>query len=91
LAMPWKPAASSDLQRQNDGLRSELIKLRRELMTKQQYAGRLEVLLRERMNRIDELTAKLEQSQQRVKRLIAENECLVALLAGGPADQSMPA
>ena len=53
--------------------------------------GRAALAMARRMNRIDELTAKLEQSQQRVKRLIAESECLVALLAGGPADQSMPA
>jgi len=80
--MPWKPAASSDLQRQNDGLRSELIKLRRELMIKTQYAERLEFLLRERMERIDELTATVDQLRERNKRLEAEAEHFAAMVAG---------
>ena len=52
--MPWKPAALSDLERENHALQMAVLKLRRELTNKQQYAGRLEVLLHERMERIDE-------------------------------------
>jgi len=84
--MPWKPAASSDLQRQNDGLRSELIKLRRELMIKTQYAERLEFLLRERMERTDELTATVDQLRERNKRLEAEAEHFAAMVAAPPLD-----
>jgi uncharacterized protein HemX len=71
------------LQKENDGLRSELIKLRHELTNKQGYAERLEVLLRERLERIDELTARIDQLRERNKRLEAEAEHLVAI-AGQP-------
>jgi hypothetical protein len=49
------------LQKENDGLRTEIIKLRHELTNKRGYAERLEVLLRERMERIDELTATIRE------------------------------
>src|SRR5262249_13945201 len=56
------------LQKENDGLRTEIIKLRHELTNKQGYAERLEVLLRERLERIDELTATIDQLRERNKR-----------------------
>jgi chromosome segregation ATPase len=71
------------LQKENDGLRNELIKLRHELTNKQGYAERLEVLLRERLERIDELTARIDQLRERNKRLEAEAEHLAAI-AGHP-------
>ena len=37
------------LQKENDALRTEIVKLRHELTTKKHYAERLEVLLRERI------------------------------------------
>jgi uncharacterized coiled-coil DUF342 family protein len=43
--------------------------------------GRLEVLLRERMERIDELNAKVDQLREQIKRLNAENEHLAAIIA----------
>ena len=79
--MPWKPAALSNLERQNHALQTALLELRRELATKQQYAGRLEYLLHERLERIDELNAKLDQSRQQVRRLGLENEVLGAMIA----------
>jgi hypothetical protein len=84
---PPKPKTSAELQliKDNDGLRTELICLRRELTNKEGYAGRLEVLLRERMERIDELTARIDQLRERNKRLEAEAEHLAAIrLAGHP-------
>ena len=63
--MPWKPAALSDLERENHALQMAVLKLRRELTNKQQYAGRLEVLLHERMERIDELNATIDGSGSR--------------------------
>jgi chromosome segregation ATPase len=53
--------------------------VREQLTNAQQYAGRLEVLLRERSERIDELNAKLEQ-------LRAANEKLAEMvrLPSGP-------
>ena len=67
--MPWKPAALSDLERENHALQMAVLKLRRELTNKQQYAGRLEVLLHERMERIDELNATIDRLRQQNQQL----------------------
>jgi hypothetical protein len=74
------------LQKENDGLRTEIIKLRHELTNKQGYAERLEILLRERMERIDEHTATIDQLRERNKRLEAEAEHLAKIAANRPAD-----
>jgi hypothetical protein len=73
--------AELQLQKVNDGLRTEILKLRHELTTKQTYAERLEILLRERMERIDDLNGKLEQAREQNKRLKAEAEHLAAMVA----------
>ena len=79
--MPWPPRQSkfTELERQVDTLHLTLIRVREQLTNAQQYAGRLEVLLRERSERIDELNAKLEQ-------LRAANEKLAEMvrLPSGP-------
>jgi hypothetical protein len=72
------------LQKENDGVRTEIVKLRHELTNKQGYAERLEVLLRERLERIDDLNGKLEQAREQNKRLKAEAEHQAAM-AGGPS------
>jgi chromosome segregation ATPase len=79
-AMPWKPAALSDLEREKHQLQMAVLNLRQQLSTKQQYAGGLEYLLRERLTKIDELNGKLEQSRERIKQLDAENEHLVDMI-----------
>ena len=78
--------AGLQLQKANDGLRTEIVNLRHELTNKQGYAERLEVLLRERMERIDELTATIDQLRERNKRLEAEAEHLAKIAANRPAD-----
>ena len=78
--------AELQLQKANDGLRTEIVNLRHELTNKQGYAERLEVLLRERMERIDELTATIDQLRERNKRLEAEAEHLAKIAANRPAD-----
>jgi regulator of replication initiation timing len=83
--MPWKPAALSDLARENHALQMALLKLRRELENKQEAVGHLELLLHERLVKIDELNAKLEQQRQRNWHLEIQAECLCQMLA----DQSM--
>jgi len=55
--MNWTRRRLTPIERDNDRLRVELIQLRRELENKQGAVGRLEVLLRERLTRIDELNA----------------------------------
>ena len=72
------------LQKENDGVRTEIVKLRHELTNKQGYAERLEVLLRELLERIDDLNGKLEQAREQNKRLKAEAEHQAAM-AGGPS------
>src|SRR5215471_7211533 len=67
------------LQKENDGLRTEILQLRHELTNKQGYTERLEVLLRERLERIDDLNGKLEQAREQNKRLEAEAEHLEAI------------
>jgi regulator of replication initiation timing len=69
------------LQKENDALRTEIVKLRHELTTKKHYAERLEVLLRERMERIDELYATIDQLRERNKRLEAEADHLATIIA----------
>jgi len=78
---PRKPtSAELRLQRQNDGLGIEIVKLRQQLATKERYAGRLEYLLRERLTRIDELNGKIDQLRHQNKKLDAEAEHYAALL-----------
>ena len=86
--MPWKPAALSDLERENHALQMAVLKLRRELTNKQQYAGRLEVLLHQRLETIDALHGKLEQSREKVRRLGLENNLLAAMIAAPPVDST---
>ena len=79
--LPRKPtSAELRLQRQNDGLGIEIVKLRQQLATKERYAGRLEYLLRERLTRIDELNGKIDQLRHQNKKLDAEAEHYAALL-----------
>ena len=88
MFLPKRRSAAAEfklLQKENDGLRTEIVKLRHELTNKQGYAERLEVLLRERMERIDELTATIDQLRERNKRLEAEAEHLAKIAANRPA------
>src|SRR5215469_16479598 len=48
-------------QRTNGALSTTVLELRRELKTKQQYASRLEFLLHQRNERIDQLQGQVEQ------------------------------
>jgi len=84
MFLPKRRSAAAEfklLQKENDGLRTEIVKLRHELTNKQGYAERLEVLLRERLERIDDLNGKLEQAREQNKRLKAEAEHLAAIVA----------
>ena len=57
------------------------LRLRHELQNTQGTNGRLKLLLRERLTRIDELTAKLEQARSVNQRLEQECEHLAQLVA----------
>jgi hypothetical protein len=87
--MPWKLAAPSPLERENDALKTAIVSLRRELTDKEGHVDRLKFLLRERLTRIDELNGKLEQSRQQVQRLDLQNEILIEMIASPPLDGAM--
>ena len=61
-------------------LRLVVIQLRREVSCKEGYAAKLELVLHQRLETIDQLNGKLEQSRAQVRRLDAECEHLVQLV-----------
>ena len=74
------------LLKENDGLRTEIVRLRHQLTTNQHYAGRLECLLHERMERIDQLVAQVDQLRLKNKQLDKEAEHLAAIIAAPQLD-----
>ena len=69
--MPWPrhTPAAVQLKRDNDALALQLVRLREQLRNKEHYASGLEVLLRERMERIDELNATIDRLRQQNRQL----------------------
>jgi hypothetical protein len=69
--MPWprRTPAAVQLKRDNDALALQLVRLREQLRNKEHYASGLEVLLRERMERIDELNATIDRLRQQNQQL----------------------
>jgi len=89
--MPWPRRPTIDalkLKRENDGLRTTIVCLRRELENKAGHVQRLEVLLCSRLQTIDELHGKLEQSREQIRRLGLENELLAQMVARPQLDVS---
>jgi hypothetical protein len=84
--MPWKLKAHSDLQRQVDTLAIKLLRANSELRSKTVYCQRLEFLLHQRTERIDQLTGVIDQLRSANQKLGLENDCLTALLVA-PAPQ----
>ena len=62
-------------------LQLRLLKVNAELKIKSVYAGRLEALLRMRTEKIDELTAQVDQLRMQNRRLDEEAEHLAAMVA----------
>jgi predicted nuclease with TOPRIM domain len=58
--------------------------MRRELENKDQYTGKLEYLVHERSERVDELNAKLQQSREHIRKLDEECEHLVEMVKHEP-------
>ena len=67
-AMPWNRRRARlneiQLQRTNGMLSTQLLQLRKQLSNKERYASGLEILLRQRNARIDQLTAQVDQLRQ---------------------------
>ncbi len=72
--------AELQLRAEADKLTTTICCLRRELENRDGAVGRLEIVLRERLQRVDELNAKIEQLRDQNKRLDAENDHLVEML-----------
>ena len=72
--MPWKQRAPSNLERENDRLRTTICCLRRELENKGGHVARLKFLLGERLNKIDQLNATIDRLREQNRRLDAEAE-----------------
>jgi chromosome segregation ATPase len=81
--MPWKARRLDPTEKENEQLRMELIQLRRELENKQGAVGRLELALHQRLETIDQLNARLEQSREQCRRLDQECESYFRMLQAG--------
>ena len=66
--MPWNRRRARlneiQLQRTNGTLSTQLLHLREQLRNKESYAAGLEILLRQRNERIDQLTAQVDQLRE---------------------------
>jgi len=66
--MPWnrRRARLNEIQwqRTNGALSTQLLQLREQLRNKERYASGLEILLRQRNERIDQLTAQVDQLRE---------------------------
>jgi len=87
--MPWKPAATSQLQRENEALKTTIVCLRSELRHKQDFVGRLEYLLHQRTEMIDALHGRIDQLRTANQRLEQEAEHYAALLTAPQPDAAM--
>ena len=67
--MPWNRRRARlneiQLQRTNGALSTQLLQLCEQLRNKERYATGLEILLRQRNERIDQLTAQVDQLRER--------------------------
>ena len=78
---PRKPApAELQLRREVDGLKTTIVVLKRQLKDREGHVGRLHTLMRERIERIDELNGKLEQLRDQNRRLDEENKHLAKMV-----------
>jgi len=69
-----------ELRREIDGLNTKICCLRHQFENREGTVGRLELLLRERLTRIDNLTAQVDQLRQQNHKLDAECEHLVEIV-----------
>jgi chromosome segregation ATPase len=78
--MNWKPRPLEPLEQENNTLKTTIVCLRRELTDKEGHVGRLKFLLHERLTRIDDLNAKLEQARAQIRKLDGECEHLAEMV-----------
>jgi len=68
------------LQREVEGLRTTIVVLKRQLEDREGVVGRLHILMRERIERIDRLNGTIAQLRDQNRRLDEENDRLVEML-----------
>jgi len=77
---------AAELERNVDELRTVIIRLRRDLTNKEGYADRLEVLLRARTERMDELANTIATLREQNRRLNEEADHLAEMVRMSPGD-----
>jgi hypothetical protein len=87
--MPWKFRRPSPFEKEIAALKTTIVCLRHEVENKQGYAAKLDLVVHERSERVDELNALLEQSRQQIQRLDLQNQILVEMIAAPPVDAAM--
>jgi hypothetical protein len=91
--MSWPPrrCTSAELELQNEvtTLQLRLLRANSALAIKAQYASRLELLLHQRSERIDQLTGVIDQLRNANQKLGLENEVLVEMMAAPPVEAAM--
>ena len=86
--MPWNRRRARlneiQLQRTNRTLSTQLLQLREQLRNKESYAAGLEILLRQRNERIDQLTAQVDQLREHSRHADEKAEHMAMFV--GPID-----
>jgi len=79
--MPWRPKIdAAALKRENDRLTFQLVRVREELRKKESHVVELEILLDERGERVEKLTAQIDQLRRQNQKLDAECEHLAEIV-----------
>jgi hypothetical protein len=78
--MPWKARPREPLEKENDTLKTTIVRLRHDLANKEGAVGKLKVLLRSRTERIDELANTVAVLREQNRRLDAEADHLAELV-----------
>ena len=82
--MPWNRRRARlneiQLQRTNGTLSTQLLQLREQLRNKESYAAGLEILLRQRNERIDQLTAQVDQFREHSRHADEKAEHMAMLV-----------
>jgi hypothetical protein len=84
-AMPWQPRRANPdqvkLKQENRALQMTLCRVRMKLNTKTNYVAGLEMVVRERIAKIDALNETIDRLRLKNQQLGLENHVLTAMLA----------
>ena len=78
------------MQRTNGTLSTQLLQLREQLRNKESYAAGLEILLRQRNARIDQLTAQVDQLRQHSRHADEDAERMLCSSAWSSTSMLLP-